>query len=272
MADVSIKPKKISQENFDVVSNQIGLILAQRESLIKSWTTSSLHSTPQVKTIEELDAEDAVLFQSQPLHLGLGAPIPSQFKLSEIERNNNFLRAKLSGSRNIRSKKVKDVDDKTSNLKRLPKNDSSDEELGRSSLGKAKRPKPNKIPENVTQLKKIAVEIVQKPCDKQVEDSKSLSHFDSTDLPFITKPGVKNKGSENLQISDSRLESFKRNNQEDELETRERLELNADGFENSKSSNVKIEVSPLVDPEAKKRIRKREKKKRQKLRKKSEVI
>ncbi|RKF53748.1 hypothetical protein OnM2_102022 [Erysiphe neolycopersici] len=272
MPDASIKPKNISQENFDVVSNQIGLIFAQRESLIKSWAASSLYSMPPVKTLEELDAEDAALFQSQPLHLGLGASIPSQFKLSEIDRNNNFLRAKLSGSRSIRPKKSKDADEKTIKLKRLPKDESSDEELGRSSLGKAKRPKQTKISEDFTQFNNFAVEIVEKPCNKQVKDSKSHSQIDSNNLPSTTKPEIKNDGTEYLRFNTSGHESLKKSNQVDELETNERPESNADGYKNPKAPNVKIEVLPLMDREAKKRLRKREKKKRQKLRNKSSHI
>ncbi|POS87522.1 hypothetical protein EPUL_001944 [Erysiphe pulchra] len=272
MQNASIKPKNVSQEKFDVVSNQIGLILAQRESLIKSWTASSSYSTPPGKTVAELDAEDAALFQSQPLHLGLGAPIPSQFKLSETERNNNFLRAKLSGTRSIRSKKAKDADEKTINLKRFPKDDSSDEELGRSSLGRAKRQKHNKIPETSTELNNVAVEIIEESCNKQVKGSKSHVQIDYNDLPSITKPEIKNEGTEYLRFNASGYQSSKKNNQVDELETRERPESNADGFENSMTPNVKIEVQPLIDRETKRRMRKREKKKRQKLRNKSEVI
>ncbi|KAI1006052.1 hypothetical protein K3495_g2168 [Podosphaera aphanis] len=136
------KPKKISQGDYDVISNQIISALAQRESLVKSWSTSS-HSILPRKTQAELDAEDAALFQIQPPRLGVGALIPPEFLVSQAEQTTKSLRAKLLISHSLRASKARAAEEKAASAKRGLQNDSSDEEQGRTSLGRKKKTKNN---------------------------------------------------------------------------------------------------------------------------------
>jgi hypothetical protein len=139
--DEAPKSAKVSKEEFDVISNRIAVALAQRESLIKSWTASSSRPRPAEKTEAELDAEDAALFRNEPQFLGVGASIPSHFLVSETERNNKSLRAKFFPSKTLKASKARDAEEKAASAKRGLKDESSDEEEGRSGLGRAKKRK-----------------------------------------------------------------------------------------------------------------------------------
>ncbi|RDW95240.1 hypothetical protein BP5796_01003 [Coleophoma crateriformis] len=134
---------KASQAEFDVIQNRIALALAKRESLVKSWNTSSRTQEP-TKTEEELDAEDALHFRREPPNLGVGAPIPSHFLVSEAQQNNKSLRAKFFPMKGLKASKTRDAEEKAASAKRAKRGDSSDEEEGRSALGKAKKQKINK--------------------------------------------------------------------------------------------------------------------------------
>jgi len=135
------KSAKTSKEEFDVISNRLALALAKRESLIKSWTALSSHPRPEEKTQAELDAEDAALFRNEPAHLGVGAPIPSHFLVSEAERNNKSLRAKFFPPKGLKASKAREAEEKAASAKRGLRDESSDEEEGRSGLGRAKKQK-----------------------------------------------------------------------------------------------------------------------------------
>lgn len=273
--DPSSKLKKQSQEDFEAVSNQISLILAQRHSLIKSWTASISDSAPPEKTSEELDAEDAALLHSQPFYLGLGAPIPAQFQLSEIERNNRLLRARLSGSKSLKSKQTRDGDEKSRYLKKLHKeiDNSSDEELGRSSVGKAKKMKYNKTLEDSDSMllkKKNNLKIDEISCNELNKENKSLIQSFSDNLSIKTKSELENmnKFSPSGVSGDNNLENnIQENNiQLDEQKATINLEPNLDIPSVFKSPNVNSKSSLFIDSETKKKMRKKEKRKRQKLR------
>jgi len=135
------KSAKASKEEFDVISNRLALALAKRESIIKSWTASSSRPRPAEKTQAELEAEDAALFHNEPAHLGVGAPIPSHFLVSEAERNNKSLRAKFFPPKGLKASKARDAEEKAASMKRGLRDESSDEEEGRSGLGRAKKQK-----------------------------------------------------------------------------------------------------------------------------------
>jgi hypothetical protein len=134
-----VKSAKTSKEEFDIISNRLAVALAKRESLIKSWTASSSRPHPPRKTQEDLDAEDAALFRNEPAYLGVGAPIPSHFLVSEAERNNKSLRAKFFPTKGLKASKARDAEEKAASAKRGLKEESSDEEEGRSGLGRAKK-------------------------------------------------------------------------------------------------------------------------------------
>lgn len=137
--DEAHKSAKVSKEDFDVISNRIAVALAQREALIRSWTASSLRERPPEKTEAELEAEDAALFRNEPPYLGVGAAIPPEYLVSEAERSNKSLRAKLLPSKTLKASKARDTEEKAASAKRGLKDESSDEEQGRSGLGRAKK-------------------------------------------------------------------------------------------------------------------------------------
>jgi len=137
----SDKSIQASKEELEVISNRIQIALAKREKLIKSWTAKSARAKEPEKTEEELEAEDAALFRSEPPYLGVGAPIPSQFLITNSERQNKSLRAKLLPAKGLKASKQRDEEEKAASLKRGLQDDSSDDEGGRSTLGKAKKRK-----------------------------------------------------------------------------------------------------------------------------------
>lgn len=134
---------KSTQAEFDIIQNRIALALAKRESLVKSWNTSSRVQEP-TKTEEELDAEDALHFRREPPNLGVGAPIPSHFFVSEAQQNSKSLRAKFFPMKGLMASKARDAEEKAASAKRAKRGDSSDEDEGRSALGKAKKQKTSK--------------------------------------------------------------------------------------------------------------------------------
>ena len=153
-SDETFTSAKISQEDFDTIQNRIQLALAKHENIVKSWTASSARKGP-TKTQEQLDVEDAALFRDEPPYLGVGAPIPSHYLVSDAERNNKLLRAKFFPTKGLRGSKPGVSGEKGASAKRALKAESSDEEPGRSSLGKAKkvrttmaRPAPDAVAEH----------------------------------------------------------------------------------------------------------------------------
>jgi hypothetical protein len=148
------KSAKLSKQDFDVISNRLAVALAKRESLIKSWTASSLLSMQPAKSQEELDAEDAAIFRSEPPRLGVGAPIPSHFLVSEAERNNKTLRAKFFPTKGLKASKPRDAEEKLASVKRGLRDESSDEEEGRSALGRAKKQKIRTRVEPIKDIRK----------------------------------------------------------------------------------------------------------------------
>ncbi|PSS22931.1 hypothetical protein M430DRAFT_56797 [Amorphotheca resinae ATCC 22711] len=139
--ELSTKSAQDPKEGLDVISNRIAMALAKHDSLVKSWTALSARPKEPEKTQEELDAEEAALFRSEPPYLGVGAPIPSHFLISDAERNNKSLRAKFFPTKGLKASKSRDEEEKATSAKRRLMEESSDEEEGRSSLGKAKKRK-----------------------------------------------------------------------------------------------------------------------------------
>ncbi|KAG0647798.1 hypothetical protein D0Z07_5866 [Hyphodiscus hymeniophilus] len=165
------KPFKISQEDFDTVQNRIQLALAKHENIVKSWIASSSRKEP-TKTQEQLDAEDAALFRNEPPYLGVGALIPAEFLVSDAERNNKSLRAKLFPTKGLKGSKPRDSEEKAASAKRALNTDSSDEEDGRSSLGKAKKMKTAKGETEPIPVEHPADKIKHNVNDESTKDEK----------------------------------------------------------------------------------------------------
>lgn len=183
-SEATSKATQASREELDTISNRVAIALAKREKLIKSWTASSAREKEPEKTQEELDAEDAALFRNQPSYLGVGAPIPSHFLISDAERNNKTLRAKFFPLKGLRAGKQRDAEEKAASAKRGLIEESSDDEDGRSSLGKAKKQKfaaSSKLEEKVQ--KEIKVDPKSKEVKGNLGDPRS-----ALKTPPITPP------------------------------------------------------------------------------------
>jgi hypothetical protein len=201
--------------DFDVIQNRVAVALAKRERLIKSWTASSARPRPPPKTQEELDAEDADLFNPVPARLGLGAPIPKEFldggvKRKEISTNDKLRHLILGNKAGLQASKPRDGKEKVVSAKRGLEEESSDEDQGRSALGKAKKSR-NGNAQNTTsipfkdgakvELKQVAKStsqenIIQKPShvsrpevkpDKRTETSLEKSSLQSTQIQTAGK-------------------------------------------------------------------------------------
>lgn len=181
--------------DFNVIQNRVAVALARRERLIKSWTASSARPRPPPKTQEELDAEDADLFNPAPAGLGLGAPIPKKFLDGDVRRKeistNDKLRHLILGNRaGLQASKPRDGKEKAASAKRSLEEESSDEDQGRSALGKAKKSK-NGNAQNMTDAPledRAKVEVRQGPKSTSQENSiRKSSHV----FPPEVKPQVK---------------------------------------------------------------------------------
>jgi hypothetical protein len=270
------KPVKVSKENFDVISNRIAVALAKREALIKSWTASSSRQRSPEKTEAELEAEDAALFRNEPPYLGVGAPIPSHFLVSEAERNYKSLRAKFFPSKTLKASKARDAEEKAASAKRGLKDESSDEEEGRSGLGRAKKRKTLK-----TELVK---EDGKESMDHSMDENDSkLPKAQAKGVDHNTKAGKADKRALKTQDISTRQTANAGNGIANSTKVEKRIQSlvappkansNADDSDSgdvmagkkgtSSSIPAMLQKNGTMDPEERKRMKKREKRKRQK--------
>jgi hypothetical protein len=238
--------QKVSKEEFDIISNRLAVALAKRESLIKSWTASSSRKESS-KTQEQLDAEDAALFRNQPAYLGVGAPIPAHFLVSDADQNNKSLRAKFFPSKGLKASKARDAEEKAASAKRALQDVDSDEEPGRSALGRAKKLKSKP---RIAPIVKDKAQQVSEEVQSRTESHKAPKS--SEDLSEPTKE---------LQPSEMK--------QGNVVSLVDDVSLVADAAEGTKMVDglqPQITSSHKMDPLERKRMKKREKKKRAKLR------
>jgi hypothetical protein len=257
------KSAKLSKQDFDVISNRLAVAIAKRESLIKSWTASSSLSVQPAKSQEELDAEDAAIFRSEPPRLGVGAPIPSHFLVSEAERNNKSLRAKFFPTKGLKASKPRDAEEKLVSVKRGLRDESSDEEEGRSALGRAKKQKTRTTVEPIKDIRKK--EMLGGDSDERgrsglgkAKKQTIESKLDSRTTAVAPKDG--DGGSILLDL----IQPAK---QVDQVVERngQTVMSNLDAHDASRLDG-KTASGSVVDQKELKRIKKREKRKRQKLR------
>ncbi|EPE27155.1 hypothetical protein GLAREA_03069 [Glarea lozoyensis ATCC 20868] len=139
----------LSKSEYDVITNKIAVAIAKHEAVVQGWIAKSARANEPRKTQAELEAEDAALFRPQPPRLGLGCPIPAQFLKNDTENSTKELRAKFFPSKTLKASKARDAEEKAASAKRGLKEQSSDEEGGRSSLGRAKKLKTKPQKEEV---------------------------------------------------------------------------------------------------------------------------
>ncbi|RAL66392.1 hypothetical protein DID88_006083 [Monilinia fructigena] len=122
------------------------MALAKREAIAEN-ILAKYPTERHRKTQEEIDAEDALWFPTpvgnQPLNTD---PAFAKFLKPVAERNQKTLRDKMLPSRELRASKARDAEEKAASAKRAMAA-SSDEDEGRTALGKAKKlkTKHNKI-------------------------------------------------------------------------------------------------------------------------------
>jgi hypothetical protein len=141
--------KNPTQAHVDALHAVFDVANAQQEAKVKSLLAKGgWKYTP--KTREEEDAEDADLFAPQIPNLGLGFPIPKQFLDGDVKRkdisSNDKLRQLITGKKGgFQASKPRDAQEKAGSAKRGLREESSDEEEGRSGLGKAKKAKTSSV-------------------------------------------------------------------------------------------------------------------------------
>lgn len=135
-------PKKkvvgMNKEELAAFFARLDVARAEREAVVDSWLVKAGHTIPPKKSQAQIDAEDAALFQEGPPNLGLG----------EAQQNNNrSLKAKFFPAKGLKASKARDVEEKAASAKRGLRVESSDEEEGRSGLGRAKKLRMSKRPD-----------------------------------------------------------------------------------------------------------------------------
>ncbi|PQE24070.1 hypothetical protein CJF31_00002271 [Rutstroemia sp. NJR-2017a BVV2] len=134
--------KKETWEEFNAKMNRIQMALAKREAIAEK-ILAKYPTERQRKTQEEIDADDAYWF---------GPPGPGNQSIDEDpafqkflkpveERNKKSLRDRILPAKELKASKARDAEEKAASAKRALAAESSDEEEGRSGLGKAKKMK-----------------------------------------------------------------------------------------------------------------------------------
>ncbi|OBT84516.1 hypothetical protein VE02_06755 [Pseudogymnoascus sp. 03VT05] len=194
-------------DNLEAIQARIDLAIAKQDAIVKSWVDKfDTSKCAPSKTKEEIEAWDAELFNPMPSNLGLGAPIPKEYLNGDINRKdingNSKLRSLMMGKKaGLQAAKPRDAEEKASSMKRGLKEDTSDEEEGRSNLGKSKKAKREvakaaalKIIASKSAKQTKPLPLQQKPSTSKAvnqsddEDSRATSHASKAESkPKITK-------------------------------------------------------------------------------------
>lgn len=135
------KNPAVSKEKFDFIMNKVAVAYAKHEEIVNGWMAKWGHPVKPQKTMEELAAEDAILFRPQPSRSAATPIIPAKYLVKGAERYDKDLRAKLLPTKGLHASKARDNEEKAASAKRALNEQSSDEEEGRSGLGRAKKRK-----------------------------------------------------------------------------------------------------------------------------------
>ncbi|RDL38300.1 uncharacterized protein BP5553_02640 [Venustampulla echinocandica] len=135
------KNPAVSKEKYDYIMNKVAVAFAKHEEIVKGWMAKSGRPLGPEKTMEQLIAEDELLFRPPPQRSGVGSPVPAKYLVKDAERNDKDLRAKFFPTKGLKASKARDTEEKAASAKRALNDQSSDEEEGRSSLGRAKKRK-----------------------------------------------------------------------------------------------------------------------------------
>ncbi|KAL9108091.1 MAG: hypothetical protein Q9227_007066 [Pyrenula ochraceoflavens] len=96
-------PKSADQSEADAIFNRASLALAKSQRLIASWLPPKTEE--DVKTEEQLEAEEREIFTVVPERLGLGAPLPEDGETPSKTPNSadSKLRKQLLGAKSNKS-------------------------------------------------------------------------------------------------------------------------------------------------------------------------
>ena len=123
----------LSLEELDILDNKVAIALSRHEEIVNGWIKASNRPLkPPIMTDEEIEA------QISNYGFGTGG---GTSKENAAELGNKSLRAKFLPSKTLQASKARDAEEKAASAKRGLMVESSDEEEGRSSLGKAKKHK-----------------------------------------------------------------------------------------------------------------------------------
>jgi len=121
----------LSLEELDILDNKVAIALARHEEIVNGWIKASNRPPkPPIMTDEEIEAQIS--------NYGLGTGGGTSME-DAAELGNKSLRAKFLPSKTLKASKARDAEEKAASAKRGLMVESSDEEEGRSSLGKAKK-------------------------------------------------------------------------------------------------------------------------------------
>lgn len=120
----------LSLEELEVLDNKVAIALAKHDEIVNGWIKASNRPPkPPVITDAEIEAQISNA-------LGIGGGITTSAELG-----NKTLRSKFLPSKTLKASKARDAEEKAASARRGLKGESSDEEEGRSGLGKAKKHK-----------------------------------------------------------------------------------------------------------------------------------
>lgn len=123
--------------DWEAKLNQIDAILARNRAIVASWGFGEV----PVATKEERDAEWKELQQNEPPHLGLGCPVPKDWKAGEDTEARKWQSTSLRKNMGLQVSKPRKANDEATNTAGRTGKDSSDEEEGRTGLGRIKKAK-----------------------------------------------------------------------------------------------------------------------------------
>ncbi|ESZ92065.1 hypothetical protein SBOR_7565 [Sclerotinia borealis F-4128] len=168
-------PKKETWEEFNAKMNRIQMALAKREAIAEN-ILAKYPTDRRRKTQEEIDADDALWFSTpagnQPLNTD---PAFAKYLKPAAERSQKTLRDKMLPSKDLRAGKARDAEEKAASAKRTMAA-SSDEDEGRTALGKAKKLKTKHNRTNGGEEDKPGGALINKAllAQNQVEEGKEL--------------------------------------------------------------------------------------------------
>ena len=175
----------LSLEELDIIDNKVAIALARHEEIVNGWMKASNRPPkPPIMTDEEIEAQIS--------NYGLGTGGGTTTK-DPAELGNKSLRAKFLPSKTLKASKARDAEEKAASAKRGLRFESSDEEEGRSGLGKAKKHKQkSKLQEPV---KPVTIEREeQKPeLDLSIKGPPKRIHAKDDNQAEEGKPGKSKK-------------------------------------------------------------------------------